>query len=329
MLPCLLPRFKSVLADPWLEVYVGECWIKWGQKRSYLARWITVWCWYSLGLEGFEADFHAWYFITPQRITPHCKYMVVPLSKWAMAPVRQWWATEGIPLWFCFQRYLFSFFLMRQPLFGRKLSWSLWNGPQTASSFMALSMQTKDVYCLASSGSSADIHGNISFSLPSAPATTFTFKFLSYETNIYPWCSPKLQGIFLKFSEFSSVQSLSRVWLFVTPWTTACQASLFIINSQSLPKLMSIESVMPPNHLILSSPSPPAFNLSQHQGLFKWVSSSHQVAKILEFQLQHQSFQWTPRTDFLYDRLVGSPCSPRDSWVFSNTTVQKHQVSDA
>ena len=49
----------------------------------------------------------------------------------------------------------------------------------------------------------------------------------------------------------------------------------------------------------LSSPSPPAFNLSQDQGLFKWVSSSHQVAKVLEFQLQHQSFQWTPRTDLL------------------------------
>ena len=47
----------------------------------------------------------------------------------------------------------------------------------------------------------------------------------------------------------------------------------------------------------LSSPSP-ALNLSQHQGLFQWVSSSHQVAKVLEFQLQHQSFQWTPRTDF-------------------------------
>ena len=48
----------------------------------------------------------------------------------------------------------------------------------------------------------------------------------------------------------------------------------------------------------LSSPSPPAFNLFQHQGLFQWVSSSHQVAKVLEFQLQHQSFQWTFRTDF-------------------------------
>ena len=48
----------------------------------------------------------------------------------------------------------------------------------------------------------------------------------------------------------------------------------------------------------LSSPSLPTFNLSQHQGIFKWVSSSHQVAKVLEFQLQHQSFQWTPSTDF-------------------------------
>ena len=48
----------------------------------------------------------------------------------------------------------------------------------------------------------------------------------------------------------------------------------------------------------LSSPSSPAFNLSQHQGFFKWVSSSHQVAKVLEFQLQHQSFQWIFRTDF-------------------------------
>ena len=62
----------------------------------------------------------------------------------------------------------------------------------------------------------------------------------------------------------------------------------------------------------LSSPSPPALNLSQHQGLFKWVSYSHQVAKVLEFQLQRQSFQWIFRTDFLQDGLVGSPCSPRD-----------------
>ena len=63
----------------------------------------------------------------------------------------------------------------------------------------------------------------------------------------------------------------------------------------------------------LLSPSPPALNLSQHLGLFQWVSSLHQVAKVLEFQLQHQSFQWTSRTDLLSDGLVGSPCSPRDS----------------
>ena len=53
-----------------------------------------------------------------------------------------------------------------------------------------------------------------------------------------------------------------------------------------------------PSHPLLS-PSPPAFNLLQHQGLFKWVSTLHQVVKILEFQLQHQSFQWTLRTDLL------------------------------
>ena len=61
----------------------------------------------------------------------------------------------------------------------------------------------------------------------------------------------------------------------------------------------------------LSSPSPSAFNLSQHQGLFQWVSSSHHVAKVLKFQLQ--SFQWIFRMDFLYDGLVGSPSCPRDS----------------
>ena len=59
-----------------------------------------------------------------------------------------------------------------------------------------------------------------------------------------------------------------------------------------------IGDAIQPSHPLLS-PSPPALNLFQHQGLFKWVSSSYQVAKVLEFQLQHQSFQWTLRTDFL------------------------------
>ena len=59
-----------------------------------------------------------------------------------------------------------------------------------------------------------------------------------------------------------------------------------------------VSDAIQPSHP-LSSPSPPAFNLSQHQVLFKWVSSLHQVTKVLEFQLQHQSFQWTFRTDLL------------------------------
>ena len=79
-----------------------------------------------------------------------------------------------------------------------------------------------------------------------------------------------------------------------------------------------VSDAIQPSHP-LSSPSPPTFNLSQHQGLFQGVSSSHQVAKVLEFQLQRQSFQWIFRTDFLEDGLVGSPCSPRDSQESSPT----------
>ena len=76
------------------------------------------------------------------------------------------------------------------------------------------------------------------------------------------------------------------VWLFVTPWIAACHASLSLTISWSLPKFKSIASVMPFSHLILWKPSSPsALNLSQHQGLFQWVGSSHQVDKVLELQL--------------------------------------------
>ena len=84
---------------------------------------------------------------------------------------------------------------------------------------------------------------------------------------------------------------------------------------------MSIDRVgdtVQPFHL-LSSPSPPAFSLSQHQGLSQWVSSSHQVAVVLELQLQHESFQWIFRSDFLSDWLIGYPCCPRDSQESSPT----------
>ena len=96
-------------------------------------------------------------------------------------------------------------------------------------------------------------------------------------------------------TQFSSVQSLSRVQLFVTPWI---RARLSITNSRSSLKLMSIESVMPSSHLIpivpfsscpQSLPASESFPMSQ---LFAWGGQ-------LEFQLQHQSFQWTPRTDLL------------------------------
>ena len=83
----------------------------------------------------------------------------------------------------------------------------------------------------------------------------------------------------------SSVQLLTCVWLFATPWTAAHQASLFITNSQSLLKLVSVESVMPSSLLILCRPLFPP-SIFPSISLFKWVSSSHQVAKVSEFLLQ-------------------------------------------
>ena len=99
------------------------------------------------------------------------------------------------------------------------------------------------------------------------------------------------------YLQFSSVQSLSRVWLSATPWTAARQAFL---SHHQLPEFTQtcvhwVSDAIQSSHP-LSSPSPPAPNPSQHRGLFQWVNSSHQVAKVLEFQPQHQSFQWKPRT---------------------------------
>ena len=82
-----------------------------------------------------------------------------------------------------------------------------------------------------------------------------------------------------------------------------------------------VSDAIQPSHPLLS-PSPPAFSLSQ------WVSSLHQVAKVLEFQLQHQSFQWIFRTHFLQDALVGPPCSPRDSQE-SSPTPQFKSISSS
>ena len=119
---------------------------------------------------------------------------------------------------------------------------------------------------------------------------------------------------------FSSLQSLSPVWLFVTQWTAAQQACLSITNSQSLLKLMSIESVMPSNHLILCRallllpsifPTIKVFSneLALHSSWPKYwrfsfsISPSNEYSElisfVLEIQLQHQSFQWIFRTDFI------------------------------
>ena len=107
-------------------------------------------------------------------------------------------------------------------------------------------------------------------------------------------------------AQFSSVQSLSHVQLFVIPWTAACQASLSITSSQNLLKLISIKLVMPSNHLIICHPLLHLPSIFPSARVFS--KTLHQVANVLKFQLQHQSFQWIFRTDFLEDWLVGSLC---------------------
>ena len=124
--------------------------------------------------------------------------------------------------------------------------------------------------------------------------------------------------------QINSVQSLSHVWLFVTPWTAACQASLSITNSQSLLKLMSIESVMSSNHLTLCRPLLLLPSILSSIRVFsnestlcvRWpkywsfsFSPSNQHSRLI-------SFRWTGLI-FLLSKWL--------SRVFFNTTVQKHQ----
>ena len=130
------------------------------------------------------------------------------------------------------------------------------------------------------------------------------------------------------YKTFSSVQSLSRVRVFATPWMEHarlnCPSPTPRLCSNSCP---SSQWCHPTTSFSVVS-FPPAFNLSQHQGLFQWISSSHQVAKVLEFQLQHQSFQRIFRTDFLWDWLVWSPCCPGDSQE-SSPTPQFKSISSS
>ena len=133
-----------------------------------------------------------------------------------------------------------------------------------------------------------DVLPKISFLFPRMLFLGSIFR-MKHTLLITTWDTAIQEGVAF-FSNLSSVQLLSHVWLFATPWSAAHQASLSFTNSWSLFKLKSSDNIQPSHPL--SSPSLPAFNLSQHQGLFQWVDSSYQMAKVLELQLQHQPFQW-------------------------------------
>ena len=123
------------------------------------------------------------------------------------------------------------------------------------------------------------------------------------------------------FSCFNSVQLLSCVWIFATPWTVARQTSLSITNSRSLPKLMSIELVMPSNHLILCHP----------RLLLPWIFPSVRVFQMRQlFPSGGQSIAVSALASVLPMNTQGwSPCSPRDSQESSPTPQFKNINSSA
>ena len=130
----------------------------------------------------------------------------------------------------------------------------------------------------------------------------------------------------LRYSEFSSVQSLSRVWLFATPWTAACQASLSITNSWSLPTPMSIELVVLFNHLILCHPFLLLPSILPASGSFRmsWLFASGGQSigvSALGSVLPMNTQDWFPLEWTGWISLQSKGLSR----VFSNTTVQKHQ----
>ena len=125
---------------------------------------------------------------------------------------------------------------------------------------------------------------------------------------------------------FSSVQSLSSVWLFATPWIVACQASLSITNSWSLPKLMSIESVMPSSHsfsVVPFSSCPQSFPASRSFPMIQLFASGGQSIGVSASTsvLPMNTQDWSPLgwTGWISLQSKGL------SRIFSNTTVQKHQ----
>ena len=136
---------------------------------------------------------------------------------------------------------------------------------------------------------------------------------------MWVWCLSMKDSLEKEMATHSSILAWRIPWIWGAWWTRVQSSSViqscptlcdpmdysmpgFPVHHQLLGFTQThvhwVGGAIQPSHP-LSSPFPPTFNLSQHQGLFKWVSSLHQVAKVLEFQLQHQSFQWIFRTDFL------------------------------
>ena len=118
---------------------------------------------------------------------------------------------------------------------------------------------------------------------------------------VYLYISSEYVGKKIKIQYHLSVQ-FSHSVVSDSLWPHDCSTPGFLAHHQLLELTQThvywVGDVIQPSHLLLSS-SPPAFDLSQHQGLFQCVSSLHHVAKLLEFQLQHQSFQWVLRTDLI------------------------------
>ena len=188
---------------------------------------------------------------------------------------RMW--SSGVPVW-CEKNFLLNSFL------------NLGNhGPKLQSPLLSWKVaKIKGKICPAWVPTSLDFLLSLRFC---HPCLLLFYHFVS--------SSGPLRVCVLKSPIFSSVQSLSHVRLFATPWTTARQPSVSITNPWSPLKPMSIELVMPSNHLILCRSFLLLPSIFPSIRVLSNDSALHQVAKVLEFQLQHQSLQWTPRTDLL------------------------------
>ena len=141
---------------------------------------------------------------------------------------------------------------------------------------------------------SLQLHG---LSYTSLPCSSLSPRVCSNSCLLSGWCHPTISSSAAPFSSCSPSFLASGSFPISCLFTSGSQSTGASASASVLP--MYIQGYFLSDWLVWSACSPPALNLSQHQGLFICVSSLHQVAKVLEFQFQHQSFQWTPRTDLL------------------------------